>query len=235
MAIDLRTLPNLLPLAIFFIAIPLALLFSYRGYRRQKERMKDIAARLGLEYSEASPLPGMAGSPGMGQAYRRGRPAGGGFDLQGLLFRAIRAFMPWRVSGRYNGLQIAIWTEHSNKQTFLIVQQAFDHPLDLGLSITSPNPLSRLGKSLMGRSPLTTGNQELDAKAHITGRDEMKVKYLVKKPEFQQALLSLYREYPAVKIDDRGITYRRNKQMKAHGEFQRLLDSMSKTAKAFSD
>ena len=235
MAIDLSTLSNLLPLAIFFIAMPLALLFSYRGYRRQKERMKEIAARLGLEYSETNPLKAARGGPGLDQMYRRGRPTGGGFDFQGFVFRAVRALMPWRVSGRFNGLSTAIWTENRNKQTFLVVQQTFDRPLELGLSIAAPNPLARLGKSLMGRSPLTTGNQELDAKTHISGRDEMKVKYLVKKPELQQALLALYREYPTVKIDDRGITYRRNKLMKEHAEFQRLLDSMSRAAKEFSD
>ncbi len=103
------------------------------------------------------------------------------------------------------------------------------------MNIVVGNFLSKMGKNIFGKQSVSTGNPDLDNKVYISGQDEMKIKYLVKRSEFQQALLSLYNKYPGIRVDDQGITYQEKKVLTDLAAYQKLLDSLSAAAKAFAE
>jgi len=139
------------------------------------------------------------------------------------------------VAGKYHGYQVIIRTEKKDKKSFTVVQLLFSRSLGMGLNIVVGNFLSKMGKNIFGKQSVSTGNPDLDNKVYISGQDEMKIKYLVKRSEFQQALLSLYNKYPGIRVDDQGITYQEKKVLTDLAAYQKLLDSLSAAAKAFAE
>ena len=233
MKIDAGFIQELFPLALFIIIFTIALIASYASLKKQKKLMKEVAARLGLEFSETDPFSFMNQDKRPRPAYRR--PSDAGFDIQGFVKKIVAVFSPWRLSGKYHGYQVIIKTEKKDKQSFTVVQLLFNQSLGMGLNITAGNFLSKMGKNILGKKPISTGNLELDGKVYISGQDEMKIKYLVKRSELQQILLSLYNKYPGTRIDDQGLTYRQNKVISDLAGYQALLTSLSSAAKAFAE
>lgn len=231
MKIDAGFIQEYFPLAVFAVIFTVAMIASYASLKKQKKLMKEVAQRLGLEFSETDPFSFMNQDKRPRPAYRR--PSDAGFDLQGLVKKVAAVFSPWRVSGKYHGYQVIIKTEKKDKQSFTVVQLLFNQSLGMGLNIAAGNFLSKIGKNILGKQPISTGNLELDGKVYISGQDEMKIKYLVKRSEFQQILLQLYNKYPGIRIDDQGIIYRQNKIMTDFAGYQALLTSLSGAAKAF--
>ncbi len=231
MRIDARLIHDLFPLAVFLIIFTIALIASYASLKKQKKLLKEVAARLGLEFSETDPFSFMNPEKRPRPAYHR--PSDAGFDFQGFVKKVAAIFSPWRLSGKYQGYQVVIRTEKKDKQSFTVVQLLFNQSLGMGLNITAGNFLSKIGKNILGKQPISTGNLELDGKVYISGQDGMKIKYLVNRSEFQQTLLSLYNKYPGTRIDDQGLTYRQNKIMTDFAGYQALLTSLSGAAKAF--
>jgi len=233
MKFDAGFIQDLLPLGVFAVIFAVALIAGYYSLKKQKKLMRDIALKLGLEFSETDPLSFMGQGKPVRPAYHRPRDAG--FDLQGLIKKVATGFSPWRVTGKYHGYQVIIRIEKKDKQSFTVVQLLFNQSLGMGLNIAAGNLLSKLGKNILGKQPISTGNPELDGKVYISGQDEMKIKYLVKRSELQQILLSLYNKYPGTRIDDQGLTYRQNKVISDLAGYQALLTSLIGTAKAFAE
>ncbi len=233
MKFDARLIQDLFPLGVFTVIFAAALIASYFSLKKQKKLMRDVALKLGLEFSETDPFSFLSQDKRPRPAYHR--PSDAGFDLQGLIKKVATGFSPWRVSGKYHGYQVIIRTEKKDKKSFTIVQLLFNQPLGMGLNIVVGNFLSKVGKNIFGKQSISTGNPDLDNKVYISGQDEMKIKYLVKRSEFQQALLSLYNKYPGIRIDDQGITYKEKKVLTDLAAYQKLLDSLSAAAKAFAE
>lgn len=233
MKIDPGMIKDLFPFLLFSAIFTVALVGSYVSLKKQKKLMKEVAARLGLEFSQTDPLSFINKDKRPYPAYRR--PSDAGFDIQGLVKKVAAVFSPWRVSGKYNGYQVVIRIEKKDKQSFTVVQLSFNQSLGMGLHITAGNFFSKLGKNILGKQAISTGNPDLDKKVYISGQDEMKIKYLVKRSEFQQILLSLYNKYPGIRIDDQGLTYRQNKVIGDLAGYQALLTSLSGAAKAFAE
>ncbi|HBZ87395.1 MAG: hypothetical protein A2509_09965 [Candidatus Edwardsbacteria bacterium RIFOXYD12_FULL_50_11] len=233
MKIDPGMINDLFPFLLFSIIFAVALIGSYFSLKKQKEKMRDIALKLGLEFSQTDPLSFMGQGKPVRPAYHRPRDAG--IDLQGLVKKVVSGFSPWRVAGKYHGYKVIIRTEKKDKKSFTVVQLLFSQPLGMGLNIVVGNFLSKMGKNIFGKQSISTGNPDLDNKVYISGQDEMKIKYLVKRSEFQQTLLSLYNKYPGVRVDDQGITYREKKVLTDLAAYQKLLDSLSAAAKAFAE
>ncbi|MBU1356428.1 MAG: hypothetical protein KJ620_07660 [Candidatus Edwardsbacteria bacterium] len=232
MQIDARLIQDLFPVGVFTVIFAVALIASYYSLKKQKKLMREVALKLGLEFSETDPFSFLSRDKRSRPAYRR--PSDAGFDIQGFVKKIAAVFSPWRVTGKYHGYQVIIRIEKKDKQSFTVVQLLFNQSLGMGLNIAEGNFLSKIGKNILGKKPISTGNLDLDGKVYISGQDEMKIKYLVKRSELQQILLSLYNKYPGTRIDDQGLTYRQNKVLTDLAGYQALLTSLIGAAKAFT-
>jgi len=232
MKIDPRMINDFFPFLVFLTISIIAMVGSYYSLKKQKAKMKEIALKLGLEFKENDFLSFKNPNTRSYTGYHS--PSDAGFDIQGIAKKIMAAFSPWQVIGKYNGYSIIIKTERKDKKSFTIVQLNFERPLGMGLNIVMGNMISRIGKNIFGKQSISTGNPDLDSKVYISGQDEMKVKYLIKRPEFQQMLLSLYNKYPGIRVDDNGITYKEKKVLTEYAAYKTLLDSLSGAAKAFA-
>lgn len=235
MRIDARLIHDLFPVIIFLIIFPAALIISYLNLKKQKGKMRETAARLGLEFSESDPLVAIIRERSQRAVYTGPRGNNAGFDFQTVIRNIARTFAPWQVGGKYNGYQVVIRTEKRDKKSYTVVQLSFAKPLGLGLNIVVGNFLSKVGKNLFGKTSITTGNPEMDDKIYISGKDEMRVKYLAKRPDTQNALINLYKKYPGARIDDNGIIYKKSGFAGDFMELQTILNSMAVLAKAMGE
>jgi hypothetical protein len=229
MKLDFRMIQEIFPFLIFVVIFLTATVGSYFSMKKQKVKMREVASRLGLQFSESNML-SFRDSNKTYTGYHRPRDAG--FDIQQFIKQVSSVFSPWRVTGKYNGYEVIIRTERKDKKSFTIVELLFEKPLGMGLNIMVGNIFSKIGKNVFGKQSITTGNAELDQKVYISGNEEMKIKYMVKRPEFQQALLALYKKYPGAKIEDTGIIYREKKVIDDFMVYKTLLESLSQTAKS---
>ncbi len=92
MKIDPGMINDLFPFLLFSVIFIVALVGSYFSLKKQKEKMRDIALKLGLEFSQTDPLSFMGQGKPVRPAYHR--PSDAGIDLQGWSKRWCRDSPP---------------------------------------------------------------------------------------------------------------------------------------------
>jgi hypothetical protein len=192
-----------LPFLIFVGIFPLVIYLSYLGRKKQKEKLKTIAMKLGLQLSQGQPFQRMGGqSRNIGNArdfnnYRTSQKLVGNTFLKELM----AMMTPLSLTGKYKGCEVRITVTKRDKTTYTEFKTSFDRPLGLGLKISANSLLLR--QFVLGRKGKTVqaGNEPFDQKVQVTGSDPLKVKYLLTL-ENQRSLLDLFSAHPATVVDD---------------------------------
>ncbi len=227
-SIDLH---NILPLVIFLVVLPLSLYLGYRRGQAERKKLRDVASKLGLQYSEQAP-----GRPSLDAlAIRSGDPQRTQqrlrqLDRDGALTRMLKSLAPPAVTGKYNGFAVDIRTQRSDKKTYTVFTVSFPGPLGLGLKATSNNFFRRSFGAPSGQR-IEAGDEAFDKAVFVKGDDQMKVKYLVKRPEVRKALLDSYRAQPDTVIDDNAIVCRVQKGLPDWMAYQKVLTDLTMAAK----
>jgi hypothetical protein len=200
--------PNLMPFIIFLVVLPLSLYLSYRRNESNRKKLREVALKLGLQYTEKAPLDPSVKSATIRtgdqiRAQQRLRQLNGG----GILSRVSSLMSAAAVTGKYNGFAVDIRTANQNKKTYTVFSVYFPAALGLGLRITG-NSLFRRDLPFGNKARIETGSDEFDKRIYVKGNDEMRVKYLIKRPEVQNALLAAYRIQSDTVIDDSAIVCR---------------------------
>lgn len=227
---------DVFPILLFGITFILIATIAILGNKKQKDKIKEIAAKLGLDYAEVNPFSFGADDKKSYRTIYAGQSHGMTSKDRPFLKKILQAFLPWQLRGKFNGYQVKIYTKKRNKKTYTMVQMSFNQSLSMGLNMTlaGNNLMSKLRKNIFGKSSIETGNREFDEKIHVSGRDEMKIKYVIKRPDFQHAMLALSGKYPDIKIDDQNITWQEHKITPDLIEYRPLLEDLSIVAKAIS-
>jgi hypothetical protein len=214
---------DLMPFIIFLVVLPLSLYLGHRRNETNKRKLRDVALKLGLQYSENAP----AGPSLDALTIRSNDPAQTQQRLRrlekgGVLARALQTMAPAAVTGKYNGCAVDIRTQRRDKKTYTVFTAWFTAPLGLGLKV-SPNSFLQRDLGFGGKSRIESGDDAFDRKVLVKGADEMKVKYLVKRPEVRKALLDLYSAQSDTMIDDSSIVCRVQKDLKDFLAYQAVL------------
>jgi hypothetical protein len=221
---------DLMPFIIFLVVLPLSLYLSYQRNQSNRKKLRDVALKLGLQYHEKSPIgpsaqPGAIHSGDQIRAQQRLRQ----LDQGGILAKVMALTAQATVSGKYNGFEVDIGTVNQNKKTYTVFRVSFPAPLGLGLKISQNNIFSR-DLPFGGKSRIEAGNGEFDKKIHVKGNDEMRIKYLVKRPEVQKALLDAYRSQSDIVIDDTAVVCKTPETLKDYLKYQAILNSLTTAA-----
>jgi hypothetical protein len=212
---------------LIFMAVFIGSMYlTARRTKARRQKMKQIALQLGLQYREQSDfLPSLnSASAGTGRGQQRVRQLQQGGTLGGILSFLVQP----AISGKYGGWPVDIRTVNENKTVFTKFRLDFGRPLGLGLRIGANGFFQR---DLFGGSPrIESGNEEFDKKVLVRGRDELKVKFLVKRPETQRALLDAYRAFSDIVIDDEGITCKMRGSVDTYQKYQAILNALATVA-----
>ena len=214
---------------VFLAVFAVSLYLSTRRAKARQQKMKQIAMQLGLQYQEksawqVSPVARPGGTSQQQQAQQRMRQ----LQQNGTLAKVMSMLSTAAIAGTYNGWPVDIRTVNENKTVFTKFRLSFGRSLGLGLRI-GPNGFFQ--RDLFGGSPrIESGNEELDKKVLVRGSDELKVKFLVKRPETQRALLDAYRSFADLTIDDEGISCRLRGFVDEYQKYQAILTALTAVA-----
>ena len=218
----------LMPLIMLAVFIGSMYLASRRAKARQ-QKMKQIALQLGLQYQEPSDWRSSL-NIGKGRHGQQQRAQQRVQQLQssGTLARALSFLSSPTITGKYNGWPVDIRAVNENKTVFTKFRIGFGRPLGLGLRI---GPNSFFQRDLFGGNPrVESGNEEFDKKVLVRGGDELKVKFLIKRPETQRALLDAYRAFSDIAIDDEGISCKLRGFVDEYQKYQAVLAALTAIA-----
>jgi hypothetical protein len=223
-------IPDLMPFIIFLVVMPVSLYLGYKRNESNRRRLRDVALKLGLQYNEKAPLDPSVKSATIRtgdqiRAQQRLRQ----MEQGGILARLASLMSATAVTGKYNGFAVDIRTANQNKKTYTVFTVYFPATLGLGLRITE-NSLFRRDLGFGGKTRIEAGSEEFDKRIFVKGNDEMRVKYLVKRPEVQKALLDAYRAQSDTVIDDTAIVCRTQESLKDYLKYQAILNSLTAAA-----
>lgn len=234
----LTGLREYLPLLIFLVVVPVTMYVSYRSRMNNARKLRELAAKLGLQY-QASGQPGEMEQEYAGriQTYRGGdrikaEQAYRGLQRSGFLKTLLTLTQPLAVSGRYNGCQVEIKLMNQNKKNFTEASAQFAEPLGIGLRISKSGFWSQK-VSLSKSSRVESGNHELDKAVSVAARDELRAKYIVKNFQAQQALLALF-GHKGAELTDQGTAVRLDGHQTDYAKTKKLLDDMTRALQAVS-
>ncbi len=221
----------ILPIFIFVLIVPLIVYLTLRRQRVIKEKMREIARILGLQYSDgSSPFPQSQSSPAQpGQQKSGAALAPGGF-----LSNFIGSLTPWRLSGNFKSLPVEIYsiTRGSGKssQIYTVIKAIFSPPLTAGLQISTEGFFNRIGKSLFSTQDIQTGDETFDKRVMIKGNSEPVVKSLLSSPALRQTILKAFDTLNDLSIDDTGAVFEErgvNPDAERYRSILELLTSIS--------
>lgn len=117
-------------------------------------------------------------------------------------------FSSWKIEGKYNGVQVCIYTKYKgsgkSKQKYTIFQANFDHLLGIGLKITAEGFWSRLGKKILKQEDLEAGVPSFDQRVRIQGEKDPLVQRIIQHTIVQQAIEKAFSYDKSIIIDDEG-------------------------------
>jgi hypothetical protein len=232
----LHGLRELLPLIIFLVVGPLAIFISYQGRKKSAAKLRDLAAKLGLQFRAE-------GQPGMfTDAYRerlaamktgdrvRAEAAVRRLKQGGFLQSLMSMMQPLGISGKYNAYQVELSLVRRNKKNLTEVRAWYPEPLGLGLAVERQGFLHRslpFNKAERAES----GNPELDKLVAIRARDPLKARYIARNLQAQMALLELFRENGA-ELNDSGASVKLNGYQTDYARSKKMLDCMTRAMQA---
>lgn len=234
----LHSIRDVVPLLIFLVITPLAFYLSYQSRRKQAGKLKDLAAKLGLQF-QGEQNPGA-----LDQAYRQRMESYRGSDRakaeqvyrkleqSGFLKSLLSMAKPLSIGGKYNGYQVEVKLLRQNKRNLTEAVAWFAEPLGIGLNISKSGFWNRsitLGRS----SRVETGNAELDRAASIRARDELGARYIARNVQAQQALLALLK-HKGAEINDQVAIVRQDGYQTDYSKTKQILDDMTRAMQAVS-
>ncbi|HTY09313.1 MAG TPA: hypothetical protein VMF29_09135 [Candidatus Edwardsbacteria bacterium] len=212
-----------MPLLFFLVVMPLALYLAYRRNKARQQAMKKIALQLGLQYQERSPWTAATGPGPVPGQQRAGQPQQGG-----ALGKALLQLTQPVITGKYNGWPVDIMTVNENKTVYTKFRLGFGRNLGLGLRVSANSFFQR---DLFGGGPrIESGNEDFDKRVLVRGNDQLKVKFLIKRPEAQRALLDAYRAFAEITVDDQGISCRLRGFLESYQKYQAVLAALCAVA-----
>ncbi len=218
---------------VFLAVFAVSLYFGIQRSKARKQKLKQIAMRLGLQYQEksdwqASPAAAPTAGGQQQQAQQRARQ----LQQNGTLAKVMSLLSTAAITGSYNGWPVDIRTVNENKTSYTKFRLDFGRPLGLGLRVSANSFFQR---DLFGGSPrIESGNEEFDKKVLVRGSNELKVKFLVKRPETQRALLDAYRAYSEIAVDDEGISCKLRGFVDDYQRYQAILTALTAVAAALA-
>ncbi len=232
----LHDLREFLPFLIFLVVGPLALFLSYQGRKKSAAKLRDLAAKLGLQFRPE-------GQPGMlAESYRqklaamkpgdrvRAEAAFRRVKQSGFLQSLMSMMQPLAIYGKYNGYRVELALVRSNKKNLTEVRAWYPETLGLGLAVERQGFLhSRFSFSKAERAE--SGNRELDKLAAIRAKDPLKARYIARNIPAQLAILELFRESGA-EINDEGATVKLNGHQTDYSKAKKLLEGMTRAMEA---
>lgn len=213
----------------FFVLSSFVIITGTIYYRKnQKKRLREIAARLGLSYSDGQEAMTPKNMPGQVPA------ASGQFKALSFLFGLLNT---WKITGLYNGIPVEIYTETrgsgKSSTTYTIFNVMFKKPLGLGLAISKEGIFQKMGKALLNSQDIQTGFPEFDDKIIIKGSDEAAVKKLLTSPPVREQVLKLVGKYPGSIISDTGVTFERRGISTREDYYKETLNFLAGVVSAF--
>ena len=225
-----RYVHDYMPFIIFLVVMPVSLYLGYKRNESNRKKLRDVALKLGLQYNEKAPIgpslqPGAVRSGDQIRAQQQLRQLGQG----GILARLSSLMSTTTVTGKYNGFTVDIRTANQNKKTYTVFSVYFPRSLGLGLKI-SANSFFNRDLPFGGKARIEAGSDEFDKKIYVKGNDELRIKYLIKRPEVQKPLLDAYRSQSDIVIDDTAIVCRTQESLKDYLKYQAILNSLTTAA-----
>lgn len=232
----LHGLRELLPFLIFLVVGPLAVFISYQGRQKSAARLRELAAKLGLQFRSEGP-PGV-----FAEAYRekldamkpgdrvRAEAAARRVKQSGFLQSLMAMTQPLGISGKYNGYQVELALVRRNKKNLTEIRASYPEPLGLGLTVERQGFLRR-SLSFSKAERAESGNAELDKLAAIRARDPLKARYVARNVQAQLSLLELFREGGAG-FSDAGASVSLGGNQTDYAKVKKLLDGMTRAMQA---
>lgn len=221
------------------IVIGVALLIFYFSFRKrvqQKERLKKIAMRFGFEFSDQivdlnEPDYGLTDVASKSTATT-------GPEETNRLTDMVRVVSGWRMEGRFNGVQIRIYSTRGRRgsersSTESTRMSAFGRwQSNSSLMVTRETTLSRLGKAVLNMQDIQTSNEELNRKVVIKGVPENFVKRIVDDAGLQRELLQLFELDGMIYVDQHGAHYQKQGTLLDEELYRKVLEQLTRTASA---
>lgn len=226
-SIDLH---NILPWVVLLVIVPLSLYLAHRSNEAERRKLKDVALKLGLQYSDQASAQASLEALAVRGDQQRTRDRMQQLERSGALTTILRGLSQPAMTGEFNGHAVDIRTQRRDKKSYTVFTVTFPGPLGLGLKVTSNNFFRRSFGAPAGQR-VESGDETFDKSVFVKGDDQMKVKYLVKRPEVRKALLDAYRAQPDTAIDDNAIVCRVQKGLPDYLAYQKVLADLTMAAK----
>lgn len=223
-----------IPLVFFAIAIPLgwlALSFARRSAAADREKARNLALALGLEYGEGrDPVEDIVpeGSPGHEKATE--------FFRKFPLFGFLSALAPWRVSGERGGVRVEIFpeTRSSGKSstTYTVARAWLREPAGQELRIAREGFFTKVGKTLFGLQDVEVGDAVFDQAVRIKAKDPLQAKLLLDRLEVRERVLALLEAQPGAFVTSTYAHWEKQGTKLDEAELGGVLDLLVPVARA---
>lgn len=211
-----------------------ALYWGVKRTRRDRERVRQAALGLGLEYRD--------GEDAMRAAYE-----GPGKEAQFAMYERQPSFLrklfaalgPWRLTGERDGLRIEIYEETrssgKNSTTYTVARVHYPRPLPYELRAAKEGFFTKIGKALFGLQDVEVGDPEFDREFRVKAGDPLAARLLLGRAEIQRPLLEALRRYPAFRVESAFVHFEKVGIRTGTEELRAILEALLAAARAIGD
>lgn len=199
----------------------ISFLVMSRMLRRLHEKMRAVAAELGLSYrGPLEDAPAGVPSDHLAPAGPRG------------LFRMLG---PWRLVGNRSGVFVAVFPETRGKTSYTVIEAYYPEALPFTVRIGRETALARLGKSVFGMSDIEVGSERFDSEVRVRGSDPARIAGLLAHADVQDRILAALQASRLVTVTERAARWeKQGTPMKAEA-CREALDLVVPIARAIAD
>jgi hypothetical protein len=214
---------------------------ALRYQAAQKDKFRRWAAELklgfrsgrgdagGLDDLAAAAAPAAGGGPNAVSS----DAASGGPDWKKLAVSLVDAFAPWRVEGAWKDQPVTLYphtvSHGKSSTTYLVLEMAYARPPAVDFRLAKEGVFDKLGKNLFGMNDIEVGDPAFDETAKLKAADPAAAVRLFGKPELRSACVRLLELPGEVRMDGRGVTWRR---VISSVRFEELRDALDLAARA---
>lgn len=208
-----------------------ALYWGIKSARRDRERVRQAALTLGLEYRDGEDAM-RAAYEGTGKAARFAM-----YEKQPAFLRKFFAALgPWRLTGERDGLRIEIYEETrstgKNSTTYTVARVHYPKPLPYELRAAKEGVFTKIGKAIFGLQDVEVGDPEFDREFRVKAGDPLAAKLLLGRGEIQRPLLEALRRYPAFRVESAFVHFEKVGIRTGAEELQAILEALLPAARA---
>ena len=147
----------------------------------------------------------------------------------------LKAVMPWRIDGEYNGVKVDIHSESrgggKQSRTYIVMSAVYPEQLPFSFRAGREGTLAKIGKTLLGMQDVQTGDPDLDPKVRIVSDDEGGAVSVFRNPDASRAFLSLLESFPESVAHSDRVTYERENRKFSRDDIPRVLELLTAFAR----